>query len=286
MKRMKIKEGVGTKIGRSIIRIILFVWAIMIVFPFIWVFYTSFKSNKEFYADVWALPEVLRFENYKFAWTTAQFAEYFMNSLFVVVVSVIISVLITSSTAYVLAKYRYRWLKVVRRFYLIMMAVPAVLVLVPQYFMFLNMGLTNNLLVLSVLYALGAVPLQTFMVIGFLSSVDNALLEAADIDGANEFQKFFQIVIPTIKPALFVTILNRVLGSWNEYIMALTFLDDENKFTVPIGLSYLQGQSQYSVEYGGLFAGLIIAMIPIIIVYSLFQKQLQEGVRMDGGVKG
>lgn len=286
MKCKKIKESLGTKISRSVVRIILLIWTVMIVFPFIWVFYTSLKSNKEFYADVWALPKEWQFENYKYAWNTAQFSNYFMNSLFVVLLSVLISVLITSSTAYVLAKYRYRWLKLIRTFYIVMMAVPGVLVLVPQYFMFLNMGLTNNLVVLALLYAIGAVPLQVFMQVGFLNSIDNALLEAADIDGASEFQKFFQIVIPCIKPALFVTVLNRVLGSWNEFVMALTFLDDESKFTVPIGLSHLQGQAEYSVEYGGLFAGLVIAMIPIVVVYTLFQKQLQEGVRLDGGVKG
>ena len=81
MKHKKIKEGIGAITGRFIIRIILFVWSVMIVFPFIWVLYTSFKSNKEFYADVWALPEVLRFENYEYAWNTAQFSAYFMNCI-------------------------------------------------------------------------------------------------------------------------------------------------------------------------------------------------------------
>ena len=111
-------------------------------------------------------------------------------------------------------------------------------------------------------------------------------MEAAEIDGASEFKKFFSIVIPCVKPALFVTILNNVLGTWNEYILALTFLSDEGKYTVPIGLSQLQNSATYRVEYGGLFAGLVIAMIPILIVYACFQKQLQEGVKSQGGVKG
>lgn len=284
--RLKQKDTVGSVIGRWIIRVILAAWALTIVFPIIWVFYTSFKSNAEFYANVWDLPSVLRFENYEFAWNTAKFSEYFANSLFTVLLTLVLTLTMTTTTAYILAKYRFRWLKIVDRFYIIVMAIPGVLVLVPQYFMFLNMGLTNNLWALSLLYAVRSVPFSVFLMMGFMRSVNNSLLEAAEIDGASEFKKFFSIVIPCVKPALFVTVLNNVLGTWNEYILALTFLSDEGKYTVPIGLSQLQNASTYRVEYGGLFAGLIIAMIPILIVYACFQKQLQEGVKSQGGVKG
>ncbi len=284
--RLKQKDTVGSVIGRWIIRVILAAWALTIVFPIIWVFYTSFKSNAEFYANVWDLPSVLRFENYEFAWNTAKFSEYFVNSFFTVLLTLVLTLTMTTTTAYILAKYRFRWLKIVDRFYIIVMAIPSVLVLVPQYFMFLNMGLTNNLWALSLLYAVRSVPFSVFLMMGFMRSVNNSLLEAAEIDGASEFKKFFSIVIPCVKPALFVTVLNNVLGTWNEYILALTFLSDEGKYTVPIGLSQLQNASTYRVEYGGLFAGLIIAMIPILIVYACFQKQLQEGVKSQGGVKG
>ena len=152
--------------------------------------------------------------------------------------------------------------------------------------MFLKMGLTDNLIVLAFLYAVGTAPISIMMQLGFMQSIDDTLLEAADIDGATEFQKYFNIIIPLVKPALFLTALNSIMGSWNEFIKALTFIKDEAKYTVAIGLSYLQSSSTYSVEYGGLFAGLIIAMIPIIIVYTIFQKPLQEGIKMDGGVKG
>lgn len=283
---LKQKDTVGSVIGRWIIRVVLALWSLTIVFPIIWVFYTSFKSNAEFYADVWALPSELRFENYEFAWNTAKFSSYFANSFFTVLLTLVLTLTMTTTTAYILAKYRFRWLKIVDRFYVVVMAIPAVLVLVPQYFMFLNMGLTNNLWALSLLYAVRSVPYSVFLMIGFMRSINNSLLEAAEIDGASEFKKFFGIVLPCVKPALFVTILNNVLGTWNEYILALTFLSDEGKYTVPIGLSQLQNASTYRVEYGGLFAGLIIAMIPILVVYACFQKQLQEGVKSQGGVKG
>lgn len=282
----KIKESLSLKIGRGIIRILLFAWTATIVFPIIWVFYTSFKTNKEFFANIWALPENWKFNNYTFAWNTAQFSKYFLNSLWFVLISVSLTLLISSTTAYVLAKFKYRWIKVWERFYLIVLAIPGVLILVPQYFMFLKMGLTDKLWVVAVLNALSTVPVNVILQTGFMRNVDDALFEAADIDGASEFQKYFHVMIPSVKSALFLTALTSILGSWNEFIRTLTYINDETKYTVSVGLSYLQNASTYSVEYGGLFAGLVIAMIPILIVYAIFQKPLQEGIRMDGGVKG
>ena len=284
--KLKRKDTVGAVVGRWVIRVILATWALTILFPLIWVLYTSFKNNAEFYADVWQLPKVLRFENYEYAWNTAKFSSYFFNSFITVLLTLVLTMIMTTTTAYILAKFRYRWLRIVGRFYIVVMAIPGVLVLVPQYFMFLNMKLTNNLLALSLLYAVSSVPSTVFIMTGFMKTINDSLLEAAELDGASEFRKFFSIAIPCVKPALFISILTSVMGTWNEYIRALTFLSDENKYTVPIGLSQLQNSSIYGVEYGGLFAGLIIAIIPILIVYACFQKQLQEGVRAQGGVKG
>lgn len=286
MRGKKVKEGLGLQIGRSIIRILLFAWTITIVFPVIWVTYTSFKTNKEFFADMWALPSRWMVENYEFAWHTAQFSKYFVNSFYVVALSVSLSLLISSTTAYVIARYNWRWIKGLERFYLLVMTIPGVLVLVPQYFMFLNMGMNDKLWVVAALHGLGTVPVNVMMQTGFMRSVDNALFEAADIDGASEFQKYFRIMLPSIKSALFLTMLTGILGSWNEFILTLTYINDETKYTVSVGLSHLQNASTYGVEYGGLFAGLVLAMIPILIVYAVFQRPLQEGICMDGGMKG
>ncbi len=286
MGKKKIKEQPATIIGRWIVRVFLLFTVVLIVFPLAWVIYTSFKTNKEFFADVWALPTTWQFGNYDYAWNAANFSGYFLNSLIIVAVALVLTLLFTSSTSYVIAKFRYRWLEGVNKFFLIVMTIPGVLVLVPQYIMFLQAGLTDNLFVLAFLYAIGTAPVSIVMQMAFVRSVDDALLEAADLDGASEFQKYWNIVIPCIKPAIFLTALNSIMNSWSEFIKALTFIRDETKYTVAIGLSYLQSSSTYRVEYGGLFAGLVIAMIPILIVYTIFQKPLQEGVKVDGGVKG
>ena len=286
MKTNKIKENIGTRIGRWIIRVLLFSWATTIVFPVIWTGYTSLKSNKEFFADMWALPTEWHFENYEYAWQTAQFSKYFLNSLFLVLLSVTLTLFISSTISYVIATYKFRWVKWFEKFFLIVMTIPGVLVLIPQYFMLLKAGLTDRLWVVAVLIALHAIPVNIIMQTGFMRSVSVALFEAADMDGASEFQKYFQIMIPSVKSALFLTTLTATLSGWNEYITTFTYIKDETKYTVPVGLSALKTASSYGIEYGGLFAGLTIAMVPIIIVYAIFQRPLQEGVRLDGGVKG
>ena len=284
MASKKVKESIAILIGRWVVRVFLLSWVVTILFPMIWTIYTSFKTNKEFFANVWALPEKLMVENYEYAWNSAQFSKYFLNSLFVVAVAVTLLILFSSATSYVVAKYR--GAKILHRFYLLVMAVPGVLVLVPQYFMFMKNGWTDNLLVIAMLTAIQGIPTNVIMQSAFMRTVDNALFEAADIDGATEFQKFFNIMVPCARSCLFLTALTGILGAWNDYIMPLTYIETESKYTVAVGLSYLQNSSTYGVEYGGLFAGLVIAMIPIIIVYLIFQRPLQEGLRTDGGVKG
>lgn len=106
------------------------------------------------------------------------------------------------------------------------------------------------------------------------------------IDGANQFDIFFKIIMPLVKPSLFVVTILNVMGTWNEYVTALTFIHEQKKYTIAIGLSYLTNSGTYDVDYGRTFAGLVIALIPILVLYAIFQKQIQNGVSSGEGVKG
>lgn len=284
--KAKIKENPGFIVGRWVVRLLLFAYALTVVFPFIWTFYTSVKPINEYLLDSISLPTVLDFSNFTYAWFEANFSGYFVNSVIVVAMNVVLALVFSASTTYAVTKFRYRWLRGLEKFYLLAMALPGVLVLVPQYFMMQSYGLTGHLWLLPILYSLNSLPTNLRMQAGFLKGIDNALLEAADIDGATEFQKFFQIVVPSIKSALYLTTLSAIMGAWNEFILALTYLDDEATFTVPIGLSYLQNAAEHEIEFTGLIAGLVIAMIPILVVYTIFQKPLLEGFKSEGAVKG
>ncbi len=281
-----LRMPLSARIGRGVIRVFLILWGLTVAFPLIWVLYTSLKSNQEFFASPWALPAHPRWQNFVEAWHEANFAAYFGNSLLTVAVTLAITLLIVGANAYVIAKYRNRAIRALEKFYMVAMMVPSVLMLVPLYYMADRLAMTDSLLWLSVIYAVTGMPFSVFMMAGFVRGIHDALLEAATIDGASQFTIFFRIIVPLSKPSLFVVALLNVMGTWNEYITALTFIHDPAKYTIAIGLSYLTNSGTYDVNYGRTFAGLAIALVPILIVYAIFQKQLQNGMSSGDGVKG
>lgn len=276
----------STRIGQWVIRIFLILWSVTVAFPVIWVLYTSLKSNQEFFASPWALPSAPQWNNFAEAWKEANFAGYFLNSLLTVLLTLAITLLIVGANAYVIAKYRSRFIRRLEKFYMVAMMVPSVLMLVPLYYFADTLHMTDSLVWLSVIYAIQGMPFAVFMMAGFVRNIHNALLEAATIDGASQFTIFFRIIIPLSKPSLFVVALLNVMGTWNEYITALTFIRDKAKYTIAIGLSYLTNSGTYDVNYGRTFAGLAIALVPILIIYAIFQKQLQSGMSSSDGIKG
>lgn len=277
---------VSTRIGQWTIRIFLILWSVTVAFPVIWVLYTSLKSNQEFFASPWALPSAPQWSNFAEAWKEANFAGYFFNSILTVLLTLAITLLIVGANAYVIAKYRNRFIRGLEKFYMVAMMVPSVLMLVPLYYFADAAHMTDSLVWLSVIYAIQGMPFSVFMMAGFVRGIHDALLEAATIDGASQFTIFFRIIVPLSKPSLFVVALLNVMGTWNEYITALTFIRDKAKYTIAIGLSYLTNSGTYDVNYGRTFAGLAIALVPILVIYAIFQKQLQNGMSSSDGVKG
>ena len=288
----KIQDTTGMKIGRWVIRLFFALWAVIVAFPVVWTLYTSLKTDQEFFEKPFALPSSPQWQNFVNAWNEGNFGSYFFNSLVTVLVTLVITVVVVSTTAYALAKFKSRGIGILEKFYMIAMMIPGVLTLVPLYYMAeditmtTGIPLTDNLISLSLMYAITGMPFYIFMLTGFMRGINNSLLEAAELDGASQFSIFFRIILPLIKPSLFVVGLLNVMGTWNEYMTALTFLHDEKNYTIAIGLSYLTNAGTYDVDYGRLFAGLAIALIPILIMYAVFQKQLQNGIASNEGVKG
>lgn len=270
---------------RTLVRLALIVWGVIVTFPVIWVLYSSLKDNRAFYQEPWALPDVLHFENYYNAWVTSEFGSYFLNSALVVAAAVLLSLLMAATTAYVFAKYKMRGLRTVENIYVTLMMIPQVLILIPLFFRLNAVHLIDRLWVLILLYAVQAVPFAVFLLVGFIRRIHGSFLEAAAIDGCSEFQVFFKIVLPMIKPGLFIAAIVNFMSIWNEYILAITLIKSESKFTIPVGLRNLTVSMQYGVDFGALFAGLVIAMVPVLILYGIFQKQLQEGMASSSGVK-
>ncbi len=269
------------------VRAFLIFWAILIVFPLVWMLYTSFKSSGEYMSNQWALPKALDFSNYVTAWKEAHFSTYFVNSLFTSVVSTGMHIVFVSTTSYALAKFDFRGKKFINSFYFAAIMIPAALMLIPLYLQMykLNTGLINNRLILCLIYAIQGLPMNIFLLSKFMVGVNNAILESADIDGANEFQKFLQIVVPSVAPTLIFIMLTSAIGNFNEYTTALTFLS-ENKYTIAVGINSIRTEAQISHEYGLVFASIVILLIPVLGFYTIFQNAITKGIDMSEGVKG
>lgn len=237
--------------------------------------------------NVWALPKQLYLVNYIKAWVNADISKFFLNTFMVVFGTLLLFFLMVTATSYVIAKYKFFGVKVLQGFYFMAMMIPSILVLVPLYFQLedLKTGLTDNLITLMVVYAVQMIPVPIFLLVGFMKGINNSFIEAAVIDGAGEWYVFTKIVLPFVRPVLMFICLGNVMGTWNEYTTALTFLDSESNYTISIGLARLSSMFGYSSEYGAIFAGLTISLIPIIVLYILFQREIQQGTDISEGVK-
>lgn len=293
MKELKVKnrknrvEEKSLTITRNVVRIFLIIWSILIVFPILWAVLSSLKTNLEFGTNAWKLPEKLQWVNYKEAWEGANFSKYFLNSLILSVGTVALSIIMTATSAYVVGKFVHPVVKSIEVFYSIFMMVPQMLLLIPLLQMCKKMNMTKSNVVLFALMitnALQGVPFYVFLLTPFMRSINNSILEAAEIDGANQFQSFITLVLPMIVPAIFMVGLLSFVGIWNEYVMSITFIKDPTKYTLSAGINELMNDAKAGQTLK--FAALIIAMLPILIIYAIFQKPLQNGLSSSDGVKG
>ena len=293
MKELKVKnrknrvEEKSLTITRNVVRIFLIIWSLLIIFPILWAVLSSLKTNLEFGTNAWKLPEKLQWVNYKEAWEGANFSKYFLNSLILSAGTVALSIIMTTTSAYVIGKFVHPVVKSIEIFYSIFMMVPQMLLLIPLLQMCKKMNMTKSNVVLFTLMitnALQGVPFYVFLLTPFMRSINNSILEAAEIDGANQFQSFITLVLPMIVPAIFMVGLLSFVGIWNEYIMSITFIKDPTKYTLSAGINELMNDAKTGETLK--FAALIIAMLPILIIYAIFQKPLQNGLSSSDGVKG
>lgn len=293
MKELKVKnrknrvEEKSLTITRNVVRIFLIIWSLLIIFPILWAVLSSLKTNLEFGTNAWKLPEKLQWVNYKEAWEGANFSKYFLNSLILSVGTVALSIIMTATSAYVVGKFVHPVVKSIEVFYSIFMMVPQMLLLIPLLQMCKKLNMTKSNVVLFTLMitnALQGVPFYIFLLTPFMRSINNSILEAAEIDGANQFQSFITLVLPMIVPAIFMVGLLSFVGIWNEYVMSITFIKDPTKYSLSAGINELMNDAKAGQTLK--FAALIIAMLPILIIYAIFQKPLQNGLSSSDGVKG
>lgn len=262
---------------------------VSIIVPIIWVFMASVKSELELLSgDPFALPVDLIWQNYVTAFQKAKMGEYLLNTVFVTVLALIILLVVALPASYVLARFKFVGKKFFRGLFMAGLFINTNYIVLPIFLMMFNLDTTlgieffvNNKVVLALLYAATSLPFTIYLLSGFFQTLPKAYEEAALIDGCGYFKTMVKIMIPMARPSIITVILFQFLAFWNEYVLAFTLMDKENA-TLAVGLKYLMADAKSSANYGAMYAGLVIVMLPTLILYILVQKKLTQGMSLGG----
>lgn len=260
---------------------ILVLYFLICLVPFIWVLLSAFKDNTQIFTAPFALPLQPTFENFIKAWVTGEIGHFFVNSMIVSASSVILQLLVVSMATYGIT--RVMRLNKIRAYFMIGLMVPIQAMLVPNFLIIRNLGLTNHLLSVILVYCAINIPFGVFVLSGFMDGVPMDLDEAALIDGAGHWQIYFKVIFPVCKPGLATIATFAFLNSWNEFQFASVVLTKKESMVITEGINFLKGQ--YVTDYGLLCAGLLFTIVPIVIIYVVLQEQVVKGMTA-GAVKG
>ncbi len=271
----------------SVLQILIYIFlcAMVVIYlaPLLWVFSVSFKTNAEIFTNPFGLPQSVFFDNYMFAWVAGRLGTAMVNSLIVCVVTLLLSMFLGSTVSFAIGRMKWKLSGFVMIYFMMGMMIPVHCVLIPLFTRFAKIGLSNNLWGLILPYLTFSLPTTIFIMTGFFKSLPNELLESACIDGCSIYQIFGRICLPLSKTGLFVTGLMTFVANWNELLLAMAFISDDNRKTLPVSLSRFVGQ--YNTNYSQMFAAIIIAIVPTVIVYCTFSNQIVDGLT-TGAVKG
>jgi N-acetylglucosamine transport system permease protein len=258
--------------------VVLSIWAIIVIVPLLWTLMTSFKTTSEIFASPFNLPTKAQFVNYINAWNTAGIGKFFFNTIFVVGSALVLVMLLGSMCAYVLARFDFPGNRIIYYMMLGGLMIPIFLAIVPLFFVLRNFGLLNTLPGLVVTYVAFALPFTVFFLYAFFRQLPYEISEAAAIDGANEWRTFFQIMLPMAKPGLATVAIMNFLGLWNQFLLPVALNTNQKDYVLSQGMAEFASSAGYDVNFGALFAAVVITVAPVLVVYVIFQRQLQGSV--------
>lgn len=283
-------------IYKFFIYFVLLMLTVTILVPVAWVFLASIKQNSEFYGNPWTLPKGFYWQNFVDAWNTAKMGDYMLNSVIVTALALVLLLIVALPAAYCLARFQFRGSKFLNTLFMAGLFINVNYIVVPIFLMLrdgdvwlkkvLGQGfLLNNLVVLAVVYASTALPFTIYLLSGYFQTLAHDYEEAAYIDGAGYMTAMWKIIFPMAKPSIITVILFNFLSFWNEYIISMTLMSSaKGPKTLPVGLLNLMQAQQSAAQYGIMYAGLVIVMLPTLILYICVQNKLTQG--MAGGLKG
>ncbi len=262
----------------TIAHVALIAWVVIIIAPLLWVLMSSFKTTKEIFASPFTLPADWNFDNYVSAWTTASIGTYFFNTVIVVGSALVIVMLLGAMCAYYLARYQFKGSQVIYYLMLAGLTFPIFLAVVPLFNTLKGFGLLNTLPGLTLTYVAFALPFTVFFLFAFFKTLPQEVAEAAALDGCGPWRIFFQIMLPMAKPGMASVAIFNFLGLWNQFLLPIALNTNAKNYVLSQGMASFASQAGYAVNFGALFAAVVITVLPVLVTYIIFQRQLQGSV--------
>lgn len=276
----------GFNLFKFIREVILILLAIMCIYPLIWMILSAFKTEPEIYNSPLGFPCSLNYTFLTDVWNgtlSTPFYKFILNSFFVTIISLLFMCIIATMAAYGLSRFEFKGLKTINFFILLAMAIPLQAYFISLYVQLRDMKMVDNLFSLSVMFVTTSLPFAIIMLMGYFRSFPRSIEEAAVIDGCNELKKMIFVVVPMAKSAIATLAIINFAGYWNELLLSLLIISDNSKKTVNLGI--LAYRTAYSIKLGHSFAALTFSVIPVLLFFIIFQKQIIKGVTL-GSLKG
>ncbi len=285
MITLRRRGTVTSVIWQVVIYTILILWCAFSILSLIWIVSTSLKTNNQLYSNIWGITKSLNFNTYEKAWNIINFKKYFLNSLIVTIISIVLSIFICTPAAHVLSRIKFKGQNAINIYFLIGIGIPFHLLIIPLFKMFAKFGLTDNIYALIIIYVSLVTPFTVFLLTGFLRSLPSELEEASKIDGCSQFGSFWKIIFPLAQPGILTASIFNFVFIWNEFLVAYVFLTSQKNYTLSLGLLTLQSSTQMSGDFVTLFASIVIIMLPTLAVFIILSEKMITGITL-GAVKG
>ncbi|WP_208590397.1 carbohydrate ABC transporter permease [Gracilibacillus suaedae] len=277
-------NSILTNVGMGILYICLIIVAVFQIYPLVWLFQFSLKSNAEVFGmSPFALPQEPRWENYVRVWTDGNINLYFFNSVWITVVSVLLTILLASFVTFAITRMNWKLNKLVLGLFMVGLMVPIHSAIIPLFAFFLDLNLIDHPLSIILSYTAFNLPLTIMILLGFYYTLPREIEEAAVMDGCSVHRIFFQITLPMTTPVLATTAIINMIYNWNEFIFVNTFISSDKFKTLTVGIQNFIGQ--YLTDWGAIGATLMISIIPILIAFLILSNRIVEGIAA-GSVKG
>jgi len=268
----------GDRAVEATSHVLLAIWSIVVIVPFLWVLLSSFKTTKEILASPFSLPAHWGFDNYLHAWTDAGIRQFFVNTVIVVGGALVLVMLLGAMCAYVLARFVFPGARFIYYSMLAGLTFPIFLAIVPLFFILKDGGLLNTLPGLIMVYVAFALPFTVFFLFSFFKTLPDEVYEAAVMDGAGDWRIFFQIMLPMARPGIAAVAIFNFLGLWNQFLLPVALNTDPNRYVLTQGMAEFASQAGYAVDFGALFAAVVLTVVPVLVVYIIFQRRLEGSV--------